>query len=96
MAQSSIYFILFNSFIICFASSPFRSWPADFGHVAISGIITVLLVHGGSEYTEMLGDATFHCILHNTTGHNTDDRTPWHVKTPTATTSGPLLMTFST
>ena len=46
-----------NGFIICFTFSPFRSWRSDFGDVAISGIVTVLLVHGGSEYTEMFGDA---------------------------------------
>ena len=54
-------------FVIRFISVPFLSWLDNLGHPTISGIVTVLLAHFGSEDIEVFGNLSFHCVLHKTT-----------------------------
>ena len=66
-------------FIARFVSAPFRSWLASFGHVVISGIVTVLLAHGRFDTSKFYGNLAFHGVLHKTTPMT---KTPLPLMTP--------------
>ena len=46
-------------FIVRFVSAPFSSWLANMEHATISGIVTVLFAHVGSEDIEVFGSSPF-------------------------------------